>query len=510
MAVVQYPGARTGKAMNGVRVRHPEYLDAADGWHRTQCMLGGADGIKRNANDLVPMLPSHYDDPTARSGYIQRIQVYGAAARTLDALAGAIFRKDPTLQVPPRYSPRLENLNGAGDKAVGFAQKVVREVLAYGRCGLLIDAPSAGTADVRDPLAALPYVVSYDATNIINWRTQFVGGRRVLQQVVIEENVDDPAEFGVVRRVRHRVHELDADGLYVIRTFISDASGDAMEIDRVEPTGLTQNKRLDFVPFVFISPLDLSPQVQRAPLLDLVDTNLSHVRVAADWGNALYKLGAPTVIVAGMPEEARPAEFKLGGAMYLPEGASCTMLEYTGDGLGALERGLDRLEAQMAHLGARLLEVPRRGVEAAETVRLRQSSETSVLAAVARNVSDGIKGALELACRWVNIPGRVAFELNQDFIDVSMDPSMLAELIKAVQAGYMPVNDLYYNLRRGEMLRPDLTSEQYRAELQTDPPALMGSPMILDAIAAPARARAEPANDRLIEAPRQGRDSLPE
>ncbi|EWY36422.1 hypothetical protein N825_27135 [Skermanella stibiiresistens SB22] len=444
-------------------------------------MLAGADGVRSSADEFMPLTAEQVRRPEVRRAYIQRAAIFPATSRTLEATAGAVFRRDPTVRVPARLDARLENIDSQGGTLLNLAQTAVRETLAMGRFGILVD--SAYGADVlNDPLAATPYLVGYTAENITNWRSRIVDGQLVLDQVVLLEHSTIPVEFGSTEVVQYRVLELDEQDYYRVRLFRQVASGRVIEVDRIEPRAFDR-RRLDRLPFVFLSPSDGADQIRRSPLLDLTDCNLNHVSVAADLSNAIHKLSSPTLIVTGA--ERDEADVQLGGVVYLPRDTQCELLEFRGDGLGVLERVLDRLERQMAILGARLLEQPKRTAETAETTRLRQTSETSVLSSVSRNVSDGIKRALQIACDWDRIAGEVSFELNQDFLDSVMEPGMLEALTRSVQNGYLPVDDLYWNLRRGELLRPDLTPEQYRDELENNP-LLIGRPSPLSLTPAPA------------------------
>ena len=60
-----------------------------------------------------------------------------------------------------------------------------------------------------------------------------------------------------------------------------------------------------------------------------------------------------------------------------------------------METGLDRLEKQMAIVGARLLEEQRAGIEAAETVRLRSSGDSATLADIAGNIEGALTDVLQ-------------------------------------------------------------------------------------------------------------------
>ncbi|MFX5760945.1 DUF4055 domain-containing protein, partial [Acinetobacter baumannii] len=83
--------------------------------------------------------------------------------------------------------------------------------------------------------------------------------------------------------------------------------------------------------------------------------------------------------------------------------AKAYFLEFEGQGLDALEKNLSRKENQMAILGARLLEAPQKGVEAAETAGIHRAGENSVLASVAQTLSEGLEKALELFILWAGI-----------------------------------------------------------------------------------------------------------
>jgi hypothetical protein len=285
-----------------------------------------------------------------------------------------------------------------------------------------------------------------------------------------------PQRYGSSLVTQYRVLELDETGAFVQSVHRPIGSnGRHEELEQIVPTA--SGKPLTRIPFVFLGPNGTEPDVQRSPIADLVDVNYAHFRNSADHEYSLYLCGAPTVVVTGAPEDMGAVRF--GGAILLPAGADAKLLEFTADGIGHLERALAAKESLMATLGARLLESPKRAAETAEAVRLRQYGDTSTLASVARSVSDGIEQAIQIACDWEMISGPVSVELNQDFFNAQMEPQVLAELVRTVQAGLMPVDDFILQLQKGELIRQNLTIEEVRTLLQTDGPTLTGPPMIL-------------------------------
>ena len=454
---------------------HPSLLVFEPVWDRIQAALSGSDAVK--AGNFLPAIPAHRQDSRARSAYTERALWYNATARTVAALTGCSHRKEGTVTVPRSYAPRLDDITNRGDSFHNFSKKLTREVLTYGRYGLLVDVSPLGNH--FDPLDRLPYLVGYCASSIRNWRYRIVGGRRVLEQVVLREEFTTATQFGSIARPQYRVIELDPDhGHVVVRTFRSvQGTGEFVEVETAVPTDF-MNRPLGTIPFVCIGANGTDPDVDRSPIADLVDVNLAHFRNSADYENALFLLGQPTVSVIGGPEEMDTV--RLGGSIFLPTGASIQLLEYKGDGLAFMERALQSKEALMATLGARLLEAPKRAAETAETVKMRQYSDTSTLSSVARSISDGVEQAIKMACAWEGIDGPVSVELNQDFFDADMEPAFLAELVRTVQAGLLPVDDFILKLQQGEIIRQSLTIEEVRGLLDTDRPPLGGRPVSLD------------------------------
>src|SRR5206468_661127 len=134
-----------------------------------------------------------------------------------------------------------------------------------------------------------------------------------------------------------------------------------------------------FIPFTFVGATSLSPNVDKPPLLDLVEVNLSHYRSSADLEHGRHYTALPTPWVSGMRPDSN-LRIGAGVAWVLEDPtAKAGMLEFTGQGLQALEKALESKEKQMAVLGARLLEMQPRLQETAEAVRLRHNGDAATL-----------------------------------------------------------------------------------------------------------------------------------
>ena len=112
----------------------------------------------------------------------------------------------------------------------------------------------------------------------------------------------------------------------------------------------------------------------------------------------------------------------------------------------------------------RLLEEKISGsVEAADTIRTRQSGEQSVLRSLAHTVSHALTVSMNWLMPWLGATGTVKVELNKDFVDARLDPQEQLALMTQLQAGTISFETYYYNLQRGELTRPGVEAEEEKA-----------------------------------------------
>jgi hypothetical protein len=187
----------------------------------------------------------------------------------------------------------------------------------------------------------------------------------------------------------------------------------------------------------------------------------------------LHFTGLPTPYVAGVQlDDGQTLSVGSMTAWIFPDpSAKAEFLEFKGDGLGTLREAMKDKEQRMAVLGARMLVDESRRGEAYQTVELRFTNERSVLASIARSASDGIKRCLNWMAFWVGAPQTTEFSLNTDYGATKMQPQMLTSLVSAYQSDVMPLSVLFDNMQRGELVRRDMTFEQYEAELDDQGPS---------------------------------------
>ncbi len=467
----------------GVKTRHKDYDAYSRKWQRCRDVVSGQDAVHGAGSAYLPMLKDQ--ELSEYLAYVARTPFYNATWRTIAGFIGMLYRKPPTLEVPKAVEKLLEDVTMSGISFQNFAQDCTLEDLEVSRLGVLVDHPlrltkQDGTAlSIAEAEAAgqRPSMQQYKAESILNWKYGRINNKTVLTQVRLLEIANiEKTEFESEEETQIRVLDL-VDGKYRVRLFKEEneeqIGGDLYP--------LMNGKPLDFIPFFFIGPDGSEGNVDDPILIDLVDLNLKHYMVSADYEHGCHMTGLPTPVVSGYQANynettgvKEKSEFYIGSttAWVFPDAnASASYLEFSGQGLGALEKNLERKEAQMAAIGARMLAPEKSGVEAAETMAMRHNGENSILAAIAIAVSQGLTKALKVFCEWAGQPStNVKFEISREFIPVIADAQLLTQLMALVQGGHMDAESLFDWLKRADLVSHDMTFEEMQAKIDAMPP----------------------------------------
>lgn len=435
---------------------HADFARRQIQWARIRDALEGQDEIKSNGEAYLKkpsaMTQAEY------TAYKDRAQFFPVAERTLRGMSGLVFRHNTQFKLPPRLDDLRERATTDGHSLTVMSEQVVNELLSIGRYGLLVDFPP-----ITDSTAT-PYIATYTAENILDWTSSFVEGKRQVTRIVVKDDFDGNDDINDIAEQRLELM-INKDGVYEVRKWTSSPSIAASD-KTATPFALTSTtiptvggKPLKEIPFVFINPYDLRPEVEKPPMLDLVDVNVGHYRNSADYEHALYLTAQPTPWIAGQLQEAnKPTAIGSGAIWYLPEGATAGMLEFQGAGIEAQRKAMEDKENRMAALGARMIHEGRARNEASDTAKMRGKSEMSLLTNVVNMAEAGIQRALKIAAEWVSAdPKDVEVRMNRDWVSVMMDSNTLNALVKAWQSGAISHDTLYSNLQRGEIA--DLTRD---------------------------------------------------
>ena len=460
---------------------HPDYDAHINQWQRCRDCVDGEDAVKARGTKYLPRLSDQDNDEYG--AYLLRAYWFGAAARTVQGLAGTVMRKEPITEAPTVLDDVLADVTQTGISFEAFCKTALEEVLKTGRYGVLVDMPDAQTVDQR------PYWVGYEAEQIINWQTEMIGGiptliMVVLCEAVVEEDPDDEYILNTIEQYRELYLEEATDvspaiyrqQLWRKQKNITNGQKEWLPYGS-EITPVFRQSPLTYLPFCFLNPSTITPSIAKPPILDLASANISHFRSSADLEHGRHFCGLPTPWVAGFPVVTK---LKIGSSVAWVSddpNAKVGMLEFTGQGLGALERAIDSKSKDMAILGARLLEGQKATVEAANTLITRLSGEQSIMQSVANTLSVGFSKLLEWSALWLGVgeteAKKATAKLNTELIDTKISFTDLTELVKNWQAGAMSYETMYYNMERGGMTRPGIEFDEEQAQIEIEKPAVI-------------------------------------
>jgi hypothetical protein len=294
--------------------------------------------------------------------------------------------------------------------------------------------------------------------------TNWMDGVIVLKETYVSHDINDV--YDMTYEVQYRELMIDEDGKYLVRIWRENTGWNVW--NEIYPTKVGQ--ALDEIPFVALSGNELNLNPTQPPLLSLVDTNLSMYRTSADLEHGRHFTALPTPVVTGI-DDTNELKIGSGSAWILPDSSSkFGYLEFTGQGLQALEKAVEEKRGIMASLGASLLQTEKSGVESAEAVRLRQNSETSVLVGAVLSVQEGIAKALSLMAEWEGVSGDIEVELNTDFSDTKISAEDLTALMTAWQSGGISHETFLHNMKKGEVIPNDVSVEDEKGRIDLQNP----------------------------------------
>jgi hypothetical protein len=418
---------------------HPAYDAAAPQWSRARDVLAGEDAVKAAGDKYLPRLDSQSEEEYA--AYKARASFFGATARTLEEYLDLVFRRAPVLALAAGNALQkfVTDCDLWGLDFLRYARRVVAEVLAVGRAGSLV---------LWDQ-SERPAVSLWRAEDIINWKVERTDQTWALVELVLRE------------AGRVRVLKL-VEGSCVQEVW--KQSGEACEFQE-HVTLRRDGVPLTFIPFVFHGPRNSRAEPDRPPLADIIAANLDHYRLDADYKHGLHFAALPTAWVSGFD---KATALRIGSsAAWVSDvpGASAGFLEFSGAGLGHIERAMERVERRMALLGARMLEAqPAEGESS-----LGQRGELCGLGSVVASLNESLTRVLELAHWWIeggervdDAPG-VSFTMNTDLSAKALSGESLTAVVAAWRAGAISRETMLEVLKRGEVLPEGRTVAQERA-----------------------------------------------
>lgn len=463
-----------------IDTKRREYTTYSPQWRMMRDCIAGDDHIKAGGTLYVPKLDDQSD--TDYKAMLNRAVFENFTSRTLDGVTGLIFAKAPLVEAGAKLTQLFDNIDLDESTLTDLAQSVVSEVVTVGRCGILVDMPNINTDGMTqaqvEAMNIRPYAKVYPTESIINWKTDTVNNVPKLTMLVLFETYDKWLnQFESEEAVRYRAYTIEG-GVCVVTIYEKNGDGKFEATDMPQPI-IMNGRNIDFIPFVSITPENITITPAKSPLYDLAKVNINYFQTAVDYAHGAHFTALPTAYIAGHQIPDGQA-IKLGSTAFHvfnnPQ-AKMEFLEFQGDGLQTLERKMTYSKQSMSVLGARMLQSESAQI-AENTLAMKTSGERAVITSLADTVSRGIKKVLEYMAMWMGDNAPITFELNTDYNLTTMTSKEVNDLVTAWLSGGITEYDLFLNLQKGEIIDESATYEEWQAMKQEEQPKMTVTPNV--------------------------------
>jgi hypothetical protein len=305
--------------------------------------------------------------------------------------------------------------------------------------------------------------VPYTAEQIINWKLDAYGGRKLLTLIVLEEDYpDDDDEFGHEKKKQQRILRLSDEG------YSQQIYRDEMPYtEQFFPTKADGSKWFE-IPFVFCGSKNNDASIDDAPLADIAEVNLAHYRNSADYEESCFITGQPTLFIthslsAEQFAEYNPNGIKLGSRAghVLGETGAATLVQAEANNI--VREAMNSKLNEMVAIGARIV-TDRGQNETAEGARIRFASENSVLGDVVNNLSEALFTCILWVGEFMGFDGDTEFYLNTEFYDKSVDPQLIMSMVTLLDREIIGEADIFDRLKSAGLIEPGRTLDMVKSE----------------------------------------------
>lgn len=371
---------------------------------------------------------------TKYNQYVDRGSYYNVILRTTSAIIGTILRKLPSFDDSFKQVQELTQRE--------FIVDLLKGLLLQGRSGIL--------TDFNEELQEAE-MIPVQGQNIINWRDD-------KSLIVLKESVykEDPSDrYKLIPSTNYREMFLDDDGIYNVRLWEQSSNKTWKVVDEFIPN--FRGQTLDYIPFEFVNPFDTTPEVHNPVLYNLAQLNVSHFRTSVDLEHVAHYSALPTPWIAGEfasgGEEVETQEVLIGSetVWQLTPESKVGFLEFAGISIDSLADIMHHKEEQMLNIGIRLLS-DKKGVESADSLKIRSNSENATLLGMVFALESAIKDSLTTINFWSNIKTEPLFEMSKDFNAATLSDADIKIQLELLNENRISIESFLENLVDGEII----------------------------------------------------------
>ena len=369
------------KGTSDPSTKHVDYDNALLDWTKIRDCIKGENWIKRKTEDYLPRpagMSGIYE--SAYDAYIERAHFPLICTYALQGALGIVTAKLPEFVLPDKMKYLLEYATKDGFSIDHLFLNTIVEIFISGRCPMTVDI-IPGINEFR--------FIQYEAENLTNWKTEDILTGKNLILGVLQEQVSDPNDvFSVDTEDQQKVLRLNPSGTY----YVEEYTGTAEPVIKV-PNYM--GKESDVIPLWIAGSLGETYDIQPIPLSSVANCSIQIYRKEADLANSEFLSCNPTLVFTGVQNpDDMPNVVGSSVLIVLPDPQSRAF--YTTTDTAALKHvseHIDKLYEEAIRHGVAILE-SRKGVESAESLRIRQATQSASVYSIYLSALSVIKEGL--------------------------------------------------------------------------------------------------------------------
>ncbi len=427
--------------------RHPDYDLRLPEWIKVRDCMRGEKAIKDKKETYLPRpagMSGEYE--AAYDSYIERAHFPLIVPYALQGALGVVITKLPEFNLPSQLEYLKKEATNDGRSLQQLFIDIVIEIFQTGRVPLI--------ADVVEKTNTFQFV-QYKAESFINWKTALIESAKSLTLAVLQEQKDSSSSIfkhDAEDRFRVLILEKDESGNIVFTIKIYDSEKE-LEEERIIPSHM--GKPLDEIPMIIAGSINNNVEIQPIPLVSVANCSVQIYRKEADLANSEFLSCNPTLVIVGATNEDNLPNV-VGSSVMIVIPNEAARVFYTETDTAALQHvssHIDKLYEEAIRHGVAILD-SRKGVEAAEALRIRQATQSASVYSIYLSAMTAIVGGLKLMCKWAGYdPESVTVDAPTSLTFGVADSSMIKELIDGfATSGVIPLNVIHNYLISAGML----------------------------------------------------------
>jgi hypothetical protein len=439
---------------------HPKYIRRLKEWSKIRDCMEGEDAIKNKRETYLPR-PEGMSGKYAKAydPYLERAHFPLICPYALSGALGVVITKLPEFNVPKSLEYIKKEATKDGRSLQQLFIDTMIEVFKTARVPLLVDVV-AEKNEFR--------FVQQNAEDLINWKSSFQNTVKSIVMAVLKqpsEATDNPFSHDTedIYKVLHLqdiIEDNELKTVYYISVFGEEGAQNISS--EIIPRYMGQT--IDEIPLFMAGSINNSFDIQPIPLISVANCAIQIYRREADLANSEYLSCNPTLVVTGAVSGPDMPNV-VGSSVMIVLPNEMARVGYTKTDTAALQHVNNKIkdlyEEAIRH-GVAILDA-RKGVEAAEALRIRQATQSASIYSIYLSVLNAILNGLKLMAKWNGSnPDEVTADAPTSLTFGVPDATILKNLIEGFAvSGVIPISVVHRYLVASGLIEQTISVEEY-------------------------------------------------